>query len=313
MATRSPRIFSSTAILILLFTGCLGCGKPSAYQAPVAKFRDASGVVIQATKVYLTEINKAERDQYIYKQAGTPAMIRLDQIEAVQVFSKEGIAARLKALDQLANYVDLLNQLANSGAPDKIKASANDLQTALTGLSGEVKNLTGEDDKQFKAAASKALPIIGDVLQAFAQQSIESALKKAINTGAAPVNDLIAAIETDVTTAYERKRTSYSARRVALVDQYNREFARGPSADPQKLKSYADEISAGEDQWEAFLAAQPNDGLEAMKKANDALVKFANTPRPKVTDFATFADAVDSFASTANRVGRGVQQLLKKP
>jgi hypothetical protein len=303
----------SSSVAILLLATSLGCAKPSAYKAPVGKFRDAAGVVIQATKVYLTEINKTERDQYIYKQASVPAMIKLDQLEAVQVFSKEGIAARLKALDQLANYLDLLNQLANSEAPGKIKAGANDLQTALTGLSGEVKNLTGESDSQFKAAANKAFPVIGDVLQAFAEQSVESALKKAINAGAAPVNELIAAIETDVTTAYERKRTGYSARRVALVDQYNREFARGQAADSQKLKSYADAISAGEDQWEAFLAAQPTDGLEAMKKANDALVKFANTRKPTVTDFATFADAVDSFASTANRVGRGVQQLLKKP
>ena len=313
MTTARPRIFGSVSILIVLLAASLGCAKPSAYKAPVAKFRDAAGVVIQSTKVYLTEINKVERDQYLYQQAAAPAMIRLDQIEAVQVFSKEGIAARLKALDQLANYCDLLNQLANGEAPDKIKASANDLQTALTGLSGEVKSLTGENDALFKAAANKVLPVIGDVLQAFAQQSLESALKKTINTGAAPVNELIAVIETDITTAYQRKRTSYSARRVALVDQYNREFAHGQSADLQKLKSYADEISAGEDQWETFLAAQPNDGLEAMKKANDSLVKFANTRRPTVTDFATFADAVDSFASTANRVGRGVQQLLKTP
>ncbi len=312
MATRRPRILSSS-IAILLLAASLGCAKPSAYKAPVGKFRDAAGVVIQATKVYLTEINKTERDQYIYKQVSVPAMIKLDQLEAVQVFSKEGIAARLKALDQLANYLDLLNQLANSEAPEKIKAGANDLQSALTGLSGEVKSLTGENDSQFKAAANKAFPVIGDVLQAFAEQSVESALKKAINAGAAPVNELIAAIETDVTTAYERKRTGHSARRVALVDQYNREFARDQAADPQKLKSYADGISAGEDQWEAFLAAQPTDGLEAMKKANDALVKFANTRKPTVTDFATFADAVDSFASTANRVGRGAQQLLKKP
>src|SRR5262245_8458829 len=126
MASRRQRIFCCAPVLVLLLAAFQGCAKPSVYQAPVGKFRDAAGVVIQATKVYLTEINKSERDQYIYTQANAPAMIKLDQIEAVQVFSKEGIAARLKALDQLASYVDLLNQLATSGAPDKIKASASD-------------------------------------------------------------------------------------------------------------------------------------------------------------------------------------------
>lgn len=100
------------------------------------------------------------------------------------MFSKEGIVARLNALDQLSSYVDLLNQLANSATPDTIKTKAWDLQISLTNLSGQSKTLTGEDDKQFKSAADKVLPVIVDVLQAFAQQAIENALKKAITTGA---------------------------------------------------------------------------------------------------------------------------------
>jgi hypothetical protein len=96
------------------------------------------------------------------------------------------------------------------------------------------------------------------------------------------------------------------------VDQYNREFEKGKSADAARLKAFADAISAGEDRWEAFLTAQPTDGLEAMKRANQALVKFAATPRPNITDFASFVDAMDSFANTASRIGRAVQELLAK-
>jgi PBP1b-binding outer membrane lipoprotein LpoB len=299
-------------LAILLFVGVAGCAKPSAYKAPVSKFRDASTVVIQSTKVYLTELNKVERNQYIYSQASKPEQIKLDEIEKVQVFSKEGIVARLNALDQLANYVDLLNQLANSSTPQTIKTKASDLQTSLTNLSGQIKALTGEDDKQFKGVAEKVLPVIGDLLQAFAEQAIENALKKAIATGAEPVNQLIQAIEQDATVAYERKRSGSSAARVILVDQYNREFEKGKGADAARLKAFADAISAGEDRWEAFLTAQPTDGLEAMKRANQALVKFAATPKPNITDFASFVDAMDSFANAASRVGRVVQELLGK-
>jgi hypothetical protein len=60
------------------------------------------------------------------------------------------------------------------------------------------------------------------------------------------------------------------------------------------------------------LAAQPTDGLEAMKTANQALVKFAANPKHTITDFASFVDAMDSFANTASRVGRAVQDLLGK-
>lgn len=299
-------------LAILLVTKATGCAKPSAYKAPVGKFRDASTVVIQSTKVYLNELNKVERDKYIYLQASKPDQIRIDEIEQVQVFSKDGIAARLNALDQLASYVDLLDQVANSNTPETIKTKASDLQTSLTKLSGQVKALTGEDDKQFKNVAGRVLPVIGELLQAFAEQAIENALKKAIATGAEPVNQLIQAIEQDATVAYERRRNGLSAARVILVDQYNREFEKGKGADPAKLKAYADAISAGEDRWEAFSTAQPTDGLEAMKRANEALVKFAATPRPNITDVTSFVNAMDSFASTATRVGRAVQELLGK-
>jgi len=154
--------------------------------------------------------------------------------------------------------------------------------------------------------------VIGDVLQAFANQAIEKALQKAVKTGAGPVNQLIQAIEQDATVAYERKRNGFSAMRVTLVDQYNREFEKGKSAEPEKLKAYADAISAGEDRWDAFLTAQPTDGLEAMKRANQALVQFAGTSKPSVSDLASFVDAMDSFAATAARVGRAVQALSGK-
>ena len=311
-ALERPFRLQLLALVILLDLGATGCAKPSAYKAPVGKFRDASTVVIQSTKVYLTELNKVERDEYIYSQVGKPGQIKLSEIEQVQVFSQEGIAARLSALDQLASYVDLLDQLANSNTPEKIKTKASDLQSSLSNLSGQVKALTGEDDKQFKNVAGRVLPVIGDVLQAFAEQAIENALKKAIATGAEPVNQLIQAIEQDTTLAYERRRTGLSGARVILVDQYNREFVKGKDADPAKLKAYADAISAGEDRWEAFATAQPTDGLEAMKRANQALVKFAATPKPNITDLTSFVNAMDSFANAANRVGRAVQELLGK-
>jgi hypothetical protein len=302
--------FAGAIVLVLLLSA--GCTKQSVYRAPVGKFRDACTVVIQATKVYLTELNKVERDQYIYSQADQMQQIRLVEIERVQVFSKDGIAVRLKALDELANYAELLYELANSNAPGTIRTRAFDLQKELNNLSGEVKALSGEDDKEFKAVAGTAMPIIGDVLQAFAEQRIEAALKKAIATGSGPVNELVNAIETDARLAYERKRTSYSGARVILVDQYNREHQKGRDADPVKLKQYADAISAGEDRWESFLTAQPSQGLEAMKSANDALVKFAGNPKPSATDLAIFVDAMEAFADMAKQVGQAAQSLKQK-
>jgi hypothetical protein len=81
------------------------------------------------------------------------------------------------------------------------------------------------------------------------------------------------------------------------------------NADAGALRQYGDVISATEDQWEAFKTARPTLGLDAMQRANKALEKFARTRKPTITDFASFVDAVEVFASAAARVGQGVQQL----
>lgn len=298
------------ALMVALF-GLLnaGCAKPSAYKAPVSKFRDASAVVIESTKAYLTALNKTERDHYINDQVSGRAQIQLSKIEEVQVFGADAIAARLGALDQLSNYTELLFRLATSDAPETVKGTAKDLGTALTNLSGQVDSLGGPDNTRFKAAVGTVFPVIGDVLKAIVEQKIEDALKKAIMTGVAPVNGLIEAIKVDAELAYERKRNALSKRRSDAVLQYNVEFQKGAGADPGALALYGGVISATEDQWEAFKIARPTVGLDAMQRANTALDTFARTERPTITDFTSFVDAVEVFSAAAARVGQGLQQL----
>ena len=306
---KNRRLLLSSLLLICLASN--GCRHASDYKAPVGKFRDASGTVIEAAKVYLTELNKTERDNYIYQQASKMAEINLNEIENVEVFSKDAIAARLNALDQLANYADLLNQLANSDTPDKIKAKATDLKTSLDNLSGQVAGLTGVKNDNFKTVTGRVLPVIGEVLQAFADRKIEEGLKKAITNGAGPVNKLIQAIEVDMNVAFERKKSMASAELKEARTRYERERT-SANPDPAKLRANAEGIAKEEDRWEAFLAANPTEGLEAMQTANDALFKFAQKSKPSVTDFSSFVDAVESFAATANRIGQTIQELRGK-
>lgn len=297
-------------VSLLSLSATMGCSKPSAYKVPVATFRDSSILVIQTTQTYLTQLNKVERDNYIYQHASAPQQIKLDEIETQQIFSTDGINARLAALDQLSQYTSLLYQLSTSDAPDSLTTEAANLQTAVLSLEKQINGLTGGGDSQFKSAAAGAFPILGEILSQVAQHNLEAALKDAIAKGAEPVNTLISAIESDATIAYERKSTAESAARVIAIDQYNREFMGGKN--PDKLKAYAEAISAEEDRWEAFGTAQPTAGLESMKAANAALVMFARTPRPNIHDVASLADAMSSFASTALRLSTAVQALLNK-
>lgn len=281
----------------------------SVYTAPVGKFRDAAGVVIEATKTYVSQLNKIERDRYIYAQASAALPIKIQEIEGTEIFSKRAIAARIGALEQLANYTNLLYRLANSTEPESVVTEANDLQTAFTSLTGTVAGLSGRDDTQFQSLAAQVLPSLGQVLRMFAERRTETALKQAVALGAEPMNDLIDVIGRDVRFAYERKRNQYSWLRVSAVDDYNREFEKGKVADPAKLKALAEAVSAAEDRWEALSMGTPAEGLQAMKEANLALMRFVRTQRPTSADYVVFSESIEAFASTARRVGQTALEI----
>jgi hypothetical protein len=296
---------------IVLAVALLGgaCARPSAYIVPVTKFRDASAVVIESTQAYLTALNKTEREHYINDQVASHGPILLNKIEEVQVFGADAIAARLDALDQLADYTELLYRLATSDAPDAIKGQAKDLNTALSNLSGKVSKLTGADNAGFQKATGTVFPILGKVLEAIVAQRIEDALKSAATTGAEPVNMLIAAIKEDAEMAFERRRQALSKRRADATLAYNTEQTKGSGASAATLRRLATVISQTEDQWAAFQTARPAEGLDAMQRANLALEKFARTPRPRLTDIAVFSQAMEVFANAAERLGEGVKHL----
>lgn len=306
VTSRPHRVLPVTLASALLIAGC---ARPSVYTTHVSTFRDASAVVIESTQAYLLALNKTERDHYIDEQLASQAPIQLTTMEEVQVFGPEAIAARLDALARLADYTELLYRIVTSDAPQTIRGKAADLGTALSNLSTEVHDLAGADDTRFKQAASTVFPIIGDVLNAMIEQRLEEALTKAVSVGAGPVNTLIEAIKIDAELAYERKRNALSRRRAAAAVAYNTESAKGAKASAAALRRLANAVSDAEDAWEAFQVARPAAGLEAMQRANLALETFARTRRPRVTDVASFVEAMEVFASAAARLGQGVRRL----
>jgi hypothetical protein len=301
----------SRRMLLILVTSIVlfntACGSKG-FRDPISKFQAASSVVIASTRVYLTELNKVERDHYISSQLGERAQIKLDEIQAVQVFSNDGLKARIDALDQLANYGDLLSKLANSDAPERVRAQATDLGGELKKLSSTVSGLTHATDADFQQAVGPVTTIVGQILDLIVQQKIKAAIEKAINEGELPVNKLISTIRSDISLAYERKREALSGMRVTLVDEYNRELAKRENANAELLRVLAERVRAHEDRWEAFASANPGEGLDAMQKAHTALVKFAKSSH-KVADFASLVDAMEAFAARAQAIGQAIQSL----
>jgi len=304
------RIFLSKIFALSLLIAIMllfGCG-PSGFREPITRFNTSSSVVIASTRLYVTELNQVERDHYVNSRLSKKAQIKLDELEAVQVFSHDGLKARLDALAQLASYGDLLSKLANSDAPERAKAEAKSLGDSLNNLSTTVSGLTGADDTAFKAAVGPVSVIIGEVLNFVLQQRLKEALNKAINEGESSVNNLIAVIRNDIAIAYERKRSSLSDMRVILVDEYNIEMQKGVKANSEKLRVLAARIREHENRWEVFASANPEGGLDAMAKAHSALITYAKSEQ-KITDLASLVSAMEDFAARAKIIGQAVQEL----
>lgn len=294
-------------LALVIATLNFGCG-PEGYRTPITKFQSASAVVVESTRVYVSELNKVERDSYILDQVSKKSQIKLEEIEAAQVFSKEGLEARMEALDLLAGYGDLLSKVANSDAPEKVSAQATSLKGSITNLSNTVSGLTGADNAKFNAAVGPVTAIVGEVLNFIVERKIKQALDRAITGGEKPVNDMLAVIGSDIDVAYERKRAAFSNLRVILVDAYNEEQQKGDRADAEKLRLYGERIRAHEDRWEEFSNANPKEGLAAMAKAHAALVNYARSSK-KINDFGALVDAMEAFAGRAQRLGQAVNAL----
>jgi hypothetical protein len=306
MATSSARARNALLALILVTLVQPACGR-AGFVEPVTTFQEASSVVVASTRLYLTELNKVEREHYLTDQASRKLQIKLPELEAVQVFSQQGLKARLDALDQLARYGGLLSRLAKSDAPERIRTETEALGVSLKGFTQTVNTLRGEDDKPFQTAVGPAATLIGEVLNLVVERRLREALKTAVDRGEEPVNRLVAAIGDDVVVAYERKRSSLSNLRVAFVDQYNVEQQK-PSPDLGKLRALADQIRTHEDRWEVFASANPATGLDAMRDAHTALVEYARSAG-RVSDLASLVQAMETFAARAKRLGQAVVAL----
>lgn len=291
-----------TALVLLA-----GCSSTTGYKKPISDFQNASSVVTDSARIYVSQLNKTERDAYIDRQVSAANRITLTDIEKKQVFSLYEIQARLDALSELSKYGELLGQLANSDAPERITASAEDLATSLEKLETDIGKINRSSNKAFSRAIGPATRFIGEIARLVVEKKIQEALNKAILSGEEPVVHLIRAIRDDLILAYERKQTAISDNRVVYVDGYEIERSKAnPNIDA--LRKRGEELKSSLDAWESFPASNPSEGLDAMATAHAALVDYARSPK-STADLATFAAQMDIFVSRAKRVGRAVQQL----
>lgn len=293
-------------VALILLVLLNGCSSTAGYKKSISDFQNASSVVTDSARIYVTKLNKTQRDAYVDRQVSEAKQIKLSEVEKLQVFSPEAIETRLGALNELSKYGELLGHLANSDAPEKITSNAGDLADSLEKLEKNIKNLDANGNTNFKGAFGPAALLIGEVARFAVEKKIQAALDKAILGGEEPLKNLIRVIRDDLVIAYQLKRTAVSDSRSIYVDGYERERLKG--RDVVRLRERGEEIKSVLNVWEAFPTSNPSEGLDAMATAHSALVDYARSKK-KNEDLAAFAAQMETFVARAKRVGNAVQQL----
>lgn len=301
--TRNIILFPAASLLLMT-----GCASTAGYKKPISDFQNASSVVTQSAGIYVTQLNKTQRDAYIDQQVSNNEQIKLTEIEKLQVFTPEGIETRLTALKELASYGELLAQLANSDAPERITDNAKDLAESLDKLGGHVNELSGGGDAGFKGAFGPASLIMSEVARFSVEKKMQKALDKAVLDGEKPITNLLHAIKTDLAMAYELKRNAVTNTRVIYIDGYDEEHQKGNKANLDVLRQRGDKIKSALDAWEGLPTSNPSEGLDAMVVAHRALVDYAKSSK-KPADLKELADQMEIFGERAKRVGSAVRQL----
>lgn len=283
-----------------------GCVSRAGYKKPVTDFANASSVVVQSANTYVMEVNKAQRDAYIDRRISDGKQLSLIDIESSQMLSPEAIEVRVKALRELSKYGDLLLQLVDSDAPQRITANASDLQSSIKSLGESAGHLNSGKDKKFKESVGVFASVAGEIASLIVEKKIENALDAAVKNGQEPVADLVRVIRDDLIVSFQLKRSALSENRVIYVDGYEKQRLSGENL--VELRARGEELKASLDAWSTFPESNPVEALDAMVTAHAALVDYAKSPK-KAKDLADFSAQMQVFVDRANRVGMAVLKL----
>jgi len=298
-----------TIVITLL---AVSCG-PEEYQAPVKKFKDASQVVIDATRSFLAHENVVEEEAFIDQRVFERQPMDPEVIAKVDVISPEEIRLRTAALDALAKYTTNLGQLAAGKFTADTGHDTKAQSDSLKKVSDDARTIPEPrgrmlDNQKFSGVASAAAGVIAAVAQLMIEKKARHELEQAVVENDAAIQQLIQLISDDCTLAYERQKATLSATGVQLYSTYKLELEK-KDKDSLLLLVLADRIKVFRGKQAILVAADPSSAILGMKKAHSALVACVQsnkTPR----SLAELVKSIQEFSGAAEPLGAAVQSLV---
>lgn len=309
---------SRTLALVLLFAfhlGLTGCGEKE-YAKHISTFQ--SGVVntTSAISSYYHELNEFERELYLQE-------LLYDKTQKVsrflddngsrkpsplvgQTFSAKSIKARTDAIQVIGTYGKHLADLAGSDAPRRFSDASKSLVNEFNGLANTFGELSDVSSDRYKEPLGAMGTLVGFIGQSILEAKRDAALKKAIEEGAPKVRIIIDLLEKDLETVIAPLRSTGSLQAVNIaMDEYNDKREGLSFAERQ---SRLEEIRRLQLRYDLAVTFNPSSLMKSMRDANEALVKFAVSPK-KPTNLSELITSLEVFQQRSEIVLNAVSQM----
>ena len=296
------------------------------FRKQIGDFQTAMSDSSSAVRVYYQEMNQFERDLYvlrreldatqgvgiIYSHENPEDVTQIISDKALYVngpFAPKSIQARLDSLKLIALYGNRLAELAGTGAPAVFADKTTALGANIVKLDATFNELaaTGHDSSAVKFAGPVA-KLIGIVGQLFLERKRDKELIAAIKEATPEITKITSQLNTDFgEVVIPTKRSGMKATIALLVDFYETERVK-PNSTRKDRKAILDEIGGAIRTYELLTAANPQEVVQGMEDANQALLAYANSGR-KDADFTQLVARIGEFRDRATSIVAAIQEI----
>ena len=300
-------IFIQSVLFLALAIGPAGCSTIS-YKVPIGNYNEANFLVIENTKTIIKKANQVERMIYVDRQVRGHSNIDISEIRRLELYSGDQLAARIRALDIMHAYGNLLLQIVNSDSPQNIADSSGMVSRDVANLLALTSKLNDERDTIFKTAAAPVADIVSQVVALGMSLKISDALNKAVETGYRPMDRLITLLGDEAYGCYKRKKAQLQQELITTLKNYNSELQKGDSLKEEALRRWADQIRTSLDNLEASDEANPKLMFDAAARSQVALLAYARSKKTQKNS-DDFSKAMADYLSIVRQVASSIKNL----
>jgi hypothetical protein len=322
MSPRTRKLLSVPLLLILtLNTGC----DNAAFREQIGEFQKAMSESRTGVEAYYQEMNQFEMDLYLLSReidASQDLAFTYAPLDATQQrpaanpkagyvngpFPPASVQARLDALKLIGVYGQRLAELAGTDAPAVFENQTMALGANLVNLGSTFEKLSVSGDKSALSYAKPISALVGVVGRLFLERKRDKDLVEAIKTATPQITIITTQLKADLEDVISPvRRTGLEASIALLTEHYNDEREK-PASTRKARKELLGEVRGVIRQYELLTIAKPQQAVESMEEANQALLAYASSDR-KNADFIQLVGKISEFRDRAKQIVQAVQEI----